>query len=167
MKTDIVLRPFTRAEYHDFFEGYENDPVMDPRPYRYDPTKTDRAFDKMQARSDWYPEYGIFLPDGYPAGCLSLKRIDRENHCCELGIIMQHDGLKNQGFGTQAIQAGIRLAHEQFGVCHIAADTASGNARMQHVLEKLGFKLVERIPYGCDMIDHWEDKLCYVLEVEA
>lgn len=167
MKTDIILRPFTRAEYHDFFEGYENDPAMDPRAYRYNPEKTDLAFDKMQARADWYPEFGIFLPDGYPAGCLSLKRIDRENACCELGIIMQHDGLKNQGLGTQAIRAGIQLAYEQYGVHRIIADTAGGNMRMQHILEKLGFKLIERTPYGCDMMDHWEDRLRYMLEVEA
>ena len=36
---------------------------------------------------------------------------------------------------------------------------------MQHVLTKLGFTQTERIPYGCDMLDYWEDKLRYVLEV--
>ena len=167
MTQTVMLRPFTRAEYHDFYEEYESDPLMDPRPYRYSWEQTERRFDAELARVAWYPSFGIFLPDGYPAGCLSLKRIDRENGCCEIGIILQHDGLKGQGIGTQAMREGIRLAREQYGVRRIMADTAGCNLRMQHVLEKLGFRLSERIAYGFDFIDHWEDKLRYVLEVDA
>ena len=163
----IQLRPFTRAEYHDFFEGYEADPRMDPRPYYYRYEHVDRCFDTDMARADWYPNYGIFrTEDDRCVGCLSLKRIDREAGTCELGIILQNDSVKNRGYGTAAVRQGMALARHEFRVRIITACTAEHNAPMQRVLEKTGFRLTERIPYGCDMLDHWEDKLCYTLEVK-
>ena len=139
--------------------------MMDPRPYHYCYEHVERCFDADQARADWYPTFGIFREDGRCVGCLSLKRIDRNAATAEIGIILQNDSVKNRGYGTQALQAGIYLAQEQYGVRHIWADTAANNLRMQHVLTKLGFTQAERIPYGCDMLDHWEDRLRYVLEV--
>ena len=168
MTPSIQLRPFTRAEYHDFFEGYEADPRMDPRPYRYRYEHVDQRFDAEQERFDWYPTFSIFrTEDDRCLGCLSLKRIDQENATCELGIILQNDSVKGHGYGTAAVAAGVHMAHDRYGVRVITAETAENNIPMQRVLEKTGFRLVKRIPYGFDLVDHWEDKLCYTLEVDA
>lgn len=161
----ITLRPFTRAEYHEFYQDYEADPIMDPNRYEYNATHVDKCFDYDQTRRDWYPVFGIFDEEGTPVGSLSIKRIDREASRCEIGIILQSDAYKNQGYGTEAMRQAIRYAAEDLGLRLIYADTMGSNARMQHILDKLGFRLIERIPRVYDMGGRMEDKLDYVLEV--
>lgn len=161
----VELRPFTRAEYHAFYADYVADPVMDPNFYHYNRDRVDRCFDLEQSRRAWYPVFGIFLPDGECVGSLALKRIDPMDRRCEIGITMKDNGCKNHGYGTQAMREAIRMASEVYGVRHIYADTMGSNRRMQHILDKLGFRFLERIPHAYDMHDRWEDKLNYVLEV--
>lgn len=164
--SSITLRPFTREEYHAFFQAYEPDPVMDPHPYRYQFTHVDRSFDFDQARRDWYPTFGIFADDR-PVGTLSLKRIDHIQHKCEIGLMMVNDTCKNRGYGTEAMRLGMELARQTYGVRHIWADTMGSNTRMQHILDKLGFRLVERIPQIYDMPGRKEDRLNYLWEADA
>lgn len=156
----ITLRFFTREEYHDFFQRYVPDPAMDPRPYCYQFTHVDRNYDYDLSRQAWYPTFGIFLDD-LPVGTLSLKRIDKEKHTCEIGLMMADDSCKNKGLGTEAMQLGMAKAVQEYGVEHIMADTMGGNTRMQHVLEKLGFTLVERIEKIYDMPGGKQDRLVY------
>ena len=164
MREEITLRPMTRDEYHDFFRRYQADPMMDPAPYRYQFTHVDKSYDYDQARKDWYPQFGIFL--GHEAiGMLALKRIDRDKQRCEIGLMMVDDTYKNKGFGTQAMREGIRVAREEYGVRHLYADTMGCNKRMQHVLEKLGFQLIERICGIYHFGDRMEDKMDYLLEI--
>lgn len=161
----IVLRPFTREEYHDFFRRYVSDPAMDPQPYRYSFEHVNRCFDYDESRRDWYPTFGIFA-DNASVGSLALKRIDKAAKKCEIGLVMADDTCKNRGYGTAAMQLGMKMAVEEYGVQHIWADTMSGNLRMQHVLDKLGFRLAERVPHVYDMPDGKQDRLIYVWEAE-
>lgn len=157
----IVLRPFTREEYHDFFRRYVPDPVMDPYPYRYSYEHVDRCFDYDESRRDRYPTFGIFADDA-SVGSLSLKRIDRAAKKCEIGLMMVDDACKNRGYGTEAMRLAMDKAVSEYGVAHIWADTMSGNTRMQHVLDKLGFRLVERVTNVFDMPGGKQDRLVYV-----
>ena len=79
----VTLRPFTREEYHDFWRRYVPDPIMDPRPYRYQQEHVECSFRYDQTRRDWYPVFGIFTEDGHAVGSLSLKRIDRQKSQCD------------------------------------------------------------------------------------
>lgn len=162
--TNVILRPFTRAEYHLFFQQYVPDPLMDPHPYRYQATHVDHQFDYDESRKEWYPTFGIFA-DEKPVGILSLKRIDKTERKCEIGLMMANDTYKNQGYGTQAMLLGIQLAAAHYDVHHIRADTMGRNTRMQHILEKLGFMLIERVPMIYDMPAGKDDRLVYLLEV--
>lgn len=163
----IYLRPFTRDEYHDFYRRYRPDSLMDPRPYRYHSEHVDRSFDYDLARFEWYPVFGIFNEDGKSVGTLSLKRIDQLYKRCELGITMVNDRYKNQGYGTAAIAEALRIAKERYGLQQILADTMGSNHRMQHLLEKFGFRLIGRTPQVYDMNDHFEDKLDYILDLNT
>lgn len=158
--TTVTLRPFTREEYHEFFRCYEPDPVMDPHPYHYQYTHVDRNYDYDESRRDCYPSFGIFA-DGAIVGTLSLKRIDREARKCEIGLMMTNDACKNHGYGTEAMRLGMAMARADYGVRFIWADTMGSNSRMQHVLDKLGFQLMERIPQVYDMPAGKEDRLVY------
>lgn len=164
MTQHIVLRPFSREEYHDFFRRYEADPAMDPTPYHYQFTHVDKSFDYDLSRQEWYPQFGIFW-ENKVIGILSLKRIDRTRQRCEIGLMMVNDDYKNHGYGTQAMMEAIRMARNDYGLKHLYADTMGSNLRMQHVLEKLGFRLVERIPHVYHFGNRVEDKLDYLLEV--
>lgn len=159
----LTLRPFTRAEYHDFFRRYVADPAMDPLPYHYQFEHVDRAFDYDCSRQDWYPTFGIFV-DETSMGCLCLKRIDRQASKCEIGLMLVDDTWKNRGYGTSAMTLGMEKAVKDYGVSRIVADTMGGNTRMQHVLSKLGFRLVERIPQVYDMPGGKQDRLVYEWE---
>ncbi len=157
----ITLRPFTREEYHDFFRRYVADPVMDPHPYHYSCEHVDRSFDFDESRREWYPTFGIFA-DGAAVGSLSLKRIDKAAKKCEIGLIMVNDTCKNRGYGTAAMQLAMEKAVSEYGMEHIWADTMGGNTRMQHVLDKLGFRMAERIAQVYDMPGGKQDRLVYV-----
>lgn len=159
----ITLRPFTREEYHDFYQRYEADPIMDPKPYHYSQEHVERSFLYDLSRADWYPTFGIFNADNLAVGTLALKRIDREKKCCEIGIVMVNDRCKNHGYGTEALRQAIVMARENYGLQTLLADTMGSNLRMQHILEKLGYRLIERIPHAYDMHDRWEDRLNYEL----
>ena len=161
--TQVTLRPFTREEYHEFFRGYEPDPMMDPHPYRYQQTHVDRNFDYDESRRDWYPTFGIFADDAI-VGTLSLKRIDRAARKCEVGLMMMNDACKNHGYGTAALRLAMEKAKTEYGVKFIWADTMGSNTRMQHVLTKLGFRLTERIEKVYDMPRGKEDRLVYCWE---
>lgn len=161
----IELRPFTREEYHDFYRCYQPDPLMDPNPYHYSHEHVDRCFDYDLSRKDWYPVFGIFDDVGCPVGTLALKRIDTLYKRCELGVMLANDSVKNRGYGTAAIKQAIDMAQNVYGLEHILADTMGQNLRMQHVLEKLGFRFVERTEHVYDMKGHWEDRLDYVLDL--
>lgn len=161
----IILRPFTRWEYHDFFQRYVPDPMMHPRPYHYQHEHVDCCFAYDESRRDWYPTFGIFA-DGTAVGALSLKRIDQETQKCEIGLMMVDDNCKNHGYGTAAMKLGMQKAVEDYGVLHIWADTMGANTRMQHILDKLGFRLVERITNAYDMPNGKQDRLVYVWDAQ-
>lgn len=163
----VSLRFCTREEYHTFFKGYVADPVMSPQPYRYQVEYVDRSFDYDLSRREWYPVYGVFGQQGEMVGILSLKRIDREKRRCELGVILRDDACKGRGLGTAAVREGVRIAQTVYGVRTILADTTGSNLRMQRVLEKLGFRLTERVERIFDFGDHREDCLYYTLEENA
>ena len=163
--SNVTLRPCSREEYHEFYRGYEPDPMMDPRPYQYQRTHVDHCFDYDEMRRAWYPTFGIF-EDERIVGTLSLKRIDSNARKCEIGLVLQNDRCKNHGIGTRAMLLGMETAVSSYGVEHIWADTMGQNKRMQHILEKLGFVLKEWIPAVYDMPSGKEDRLVYCWEAQ-
>lgn len=158
----VKLRRFTEEEYHLFFRGYTSDPMMDPSPFHYNHEQVQRSYIYNHCGyRDHYEHYGIFV-DGRPVGSFQLKRIDPDRKTCEFGIIMQNDAVKNRGIGTEAIRAGIRIAHDEYHIETVIGDTMSRNKRMIHVFEKLGFIRTEIVPEAFELPDGTkEDRLVY------
>ena len=158
----LVVRTFKEEEYHTFFKGYIPDPMMDASPFSYSYEQISRSYryNHCGFRPD-YVHYGAFL-DQAPVGSLQLKRMDRENHSCEFGIILQNDSVKNRGIGTAAIQKLMQIARERHGMEMMIGDTMQRNKRMIHVFEKLGFELVETVPDAFECSDgEKDDRLVY------
>lgn len=160
---NIDLRSFTRDNWHEFWERYVTDPIMDPNTYVYDKEKVEESFDRSLERDAWYPTYGIFLKEGKSIGLMSLKRIDYEKGSCELSIILVDDSVKGKGYGTEAVSLLIDYAFNDLGLKTVYGDTMGTNYRMQHIFEKMRFQLLERIERHYNMNDRWEDKLNYIL----
>ncbi|MBO4470895.1 MAG: GNAT family N-acetyltransferase [Clostridia bacterium] len=147
----VELRTFTEKEYHQFFREYESDPLMDPVPFVYNKEQISRsyAYNHGGFREN-YAHYGIFL-DGKPVGSFQLKRMDPVRKCCEFGIILKNDSVKNRGIGSEAIRLGLETARSRFGMKTVMGDTMGRNKRMIHVFEKLGFTLIETIPESFEL----------------
>lgn len=143
MQPAISLRPFTRSEYHNFYAHYIPDTVM-AEDYLYHRAYADRCFDYECQQQDWHPIFGIFLDEEECIGALSLKFADVDSEACEIGIILRDDTCKGHGYGTRAMQQGIALAREVYGIRQIYADTSDANERMKHILVKLDFHLTAR-----------------------
>ncbi|MER2055826.1 MAG: GNAT family N-acetyltransferase [Clostridia bacterium] len=158
----LEVRTFTEEEYHAFFMKYVPDPVMDPSPFRYSREQISRSY--LYNHGGFRPDYahfGVFL-DQIPVGSLQLKRMDREKHSCEFGIILQNDDVKDRGIGTAAIMKLMDLAKEQYSMELMTGDTMGRNKRMIRVFEKLGFELIETVPDAFELPDgQKEDRLIY------
>ena len=142
----IELRTFSEKEYHEFFRRYQSDPMMDPLPFRYNHEQISRSYVYNHGGyRDHYAQFGIFY-EQEPVGSFQLKRMDPENKCCEFGIILRDDSVKNHGIGTEAIRIGMQIARDQYQMRMITGDTMGRNKRMIHVFEKLGFTLSEIVP---------------------
>jgi len=161
----VELRTFTEEEYHEFFRGYEPDPLIDPAPFVYDPRQIAVSYRyNHDGFRDHYCHYGIFA-DGKPVGSFQLKRIDPEKRRCEFGIILQNETVRNRGIGTEAIRLGMDTARNQFGVLSVIGDTMGRNKRMQRVFGKLGFRLTGRKAGALRLPDGTVDD-CLVYEKE-
>lgn len=158
----IELRPFSEKEYHQFFRDYVPDPLMNASPFRYNREQISRSYRyNYGGFQEHYAHFGIFKAY-QPVGSFQLKRMNEQKGSCEFGIILQHDGVKNLGIGTRAIQIGMAIAREQYGMQTILGDTMGRNKRMIHVFEKLGFQLVECCPGAYELPDgSREDRLVY------
>ncbi len=142
---ELRLAPSTRELCRAFYRVFEHDPALfeDPSelvPFVYDEAAADARFDRRRERTDNRPYY-ILLGDEV-IGEVVLKHVDPEKKSCELGIMLVNDTVKNKGYGTAAERLALRIAFEELGMETVLADTLRANARSQHVLEKLGFRLV-------------------------
>ena len=136
-------------------------------PFHYNPEQVSSSYRyNYGGFQKGYAHFGIFLDD-LPVGSFQLKRINYENHSCEFGIILQHDGYKNRGIGTEAIRIGMNIAKAEFHVSTIFGDTMRRNVRMRRVFEKLGFELCETVKNAYELPEGgYEDRLVWKKNLE-
>lgn len=163
----ITLSPFTEEQYHRFFRGYVQDPLMSSVPFRYNREQIANSYRyNYGGFRKGYRHYGIFL-NGDPIGSFQLKRIDPVNRTCEFGIILQNDRYKNRGIGTEAIRIGIEIARKEFHIRTVFGDTMRRNIRMIRVFEKLGFELCETVGNAFELAEGgFEDRLVWRKQLE-
>ena len=141
----IRLKVMTREVCHELYKHWTNDAsiYMDMRlfqPYVYDEAAVNRYFDaKGQDASRRL--FAIMLGDQV-IGEVQLKQIDYDKKECTLSVHMQNDAVKGKGYGTQAERLALRIAFDELEMTAVNADTVIKNTRSQHVLEKVGFRLV-------------------------
>ena len=140
---ELRIIPETRETIHAFFRALVQDPALFAEgeafvPYAYDAAAVDARFDALQTRTD--KRSCAIVSDGAVIGNLEVKHIDAAAKSCELGICLTDDGVKNRGYGTQALRLALRLCFEELDFETVTARCLRTNTRSQHVLEKLGFR---------------------------
>ena len=139
----IHLRPMTADMYHRYFQEYESDPdlCLDKStytPYVYDAEKVDRYIQKQinLHRIPFAIEH-----EGEMVGEILLKNITPEQ-CATLSLSMKQAKYKDRGFGTASEKLAIDYVFYRLDIPTLYADTICTNIRSQHVLEKVGFRLI-------------------------
>ena len=134
----VSLKPMTRQICHEFYKEFQNDPAIGHYyEYVYTPEIADRYFDNNAVLDRKL--FAIMAGDRIVGEC-KLKGIDLQKRECSMGIHLQNDAVKGQGYGTQAERLLLRYAFEELGMLAVHADAALKNTRSQHVLEKVGFR---------------------------
>ena len=152
----ITITPMTKELARAYYREFIMDTDLFEDPSKFIPFQYSDSF--SDARVDRYAEMGrIFMAvmlEGKPIGELVLKKIDRSQMTCELGISMINDSYKNRGYGTKAEKLILEYAFETLKMKTVFADTLINNLRSQHVLEKVGFVRTHQdghfIYYRCD-----------------
>ena len=140
----LSLSGMTRERCHAFYRGYESDPAlfmdMDRfQPFVYRPEWVDARFDAHRQQGRLM--FAILLGERV-IGELEFKQMDREAGTCVLGIALQNDSVKGKGYGTEAERQALCYAFDELGMQTVYADAVLKNVRSQHVLEKVGFRLI-------------------------
>lgn len=153
---NIRLEVMTKKLARRYFSRFELDPALfsnpeDFRPYVYSPSKSDETVDRYFRLGRVY--LAVML-DEEPIGEVVLKKIDRTQKHCTLGISLRSDEFKNKGFGTEAEFLTLQYAFDIMEMETVYADSLLGNFRSRRVLEKVGFQETGRddgfIYYRCD-----------------
>ena len=142
---ELKLQRMTRKLCHELYKEWENDEDIYRdmslfKPYVYNEDAVNRYYDSKQDSSRIL--FAIMLSDK-PIGELQLKQIDYDKKECTLSIHMQNDCAKGKGYGTKAEQLAVKYAYDELGMKAVNADTVKRNTRSQHVIEKIGFKLIK------------------------
>lgn len=153
MSSEVKLKAMTAEMYHEFFKEYENDMDLyldkkDYFDYKYEKEKVD-AYIQKQVNLNRKP-FAIMLGEEI-VGELKIYDII-EGESAKLGITVKNKNYKDKGFGTQAEKLAVKYVFEELDIPVLYADSILTNTRSQHVLEKVGFKLM----YTDEQRKHYE-----------
>lgn len=143
MNQEICLRPMTAEMYHAYFREYQNDMdlYIEKRAYQaytYDEEKVNRY---IQRQADLKRKVFAIMLGEEMVGELVIKNII-EHKCATMGLAMKNAKYKDRGFGTRAEQLAIAYVFHELDIPVLYADAILSNKRSQHVLEKVGFRLI-------------------------
>lgn len=144
MNSEVYLLPMTAELYHEYFKEYQNDLdlYIDKNaytPYIYDEEKVNRY---IQKQIDLNRKPFAIMCSREMVGELIIKNIE-EHKCATMGIAMKNAKYKDRGFGTKAEQLAIEYVFHELDIPVLYADSILSNTRSQHVLEKVGFRLIK------------------------
>lgn len=75
-------------------------------------------------------------------GLIDLFDFDPKNNRAGIGIVIQETAVRNQGFGSQALELLIHYAFEHLGLHQLFANIATSNAASIKLFTTFGFQLV-------------------------
>ena len=82
------------------------------------------------------------LYDDEIVGEIVIKNIE-PHQCATMSIVLKNAKYKDRGIGTQAERLAVQYVFQDLDIPTLYADTVRTNIRSQHVLEKVGFTLIQ------------------------
>lgn len=163
MDQEVWLKPMTAQMYHEYFREYQNDPDLHLDPgactaYTYDAQNVERYIKRQE---DLNRRTFAIMHGGEMVGEIIIKNIE-PGKCATMGLSMKNAHFKDRGFGTRAERLAVRYVFDELDIPVLYADALITNSRSQHVLEKVGFRLIREegdFRYYCierEMIDRQE-----------
>ena len=143
MSEKVYLLPMTAEMYHEYFKEYQNDLDLYIgkdlyTDYVYNQDKVNQYIKKQQ---DLMRKCFAIMCGGEMVGELIIKNME-EQICATMSICMRNEKYKDQGYGTKAERLAIEYVFHELDIPTLYADVILSNTRSQHVLEKVGFRLV-------------------------
>ena len=144
MCNEVYLLPMTAGMYHAYFKEYQNDMdlYIDKSlyvSYSYDEEKVNQY---IKRQTDLNRKSFAIMCGDEMVGELIIKNIE-EHRCATMGLAMKNAQYKDRGFGTKAEELAIQYVFHELDIPVLYADSILSNTRSQHVLEKVGFKLMK------------------------
>lgn len=97
--------------------------------------------------------------DGRMIGGCGFEKVSPEDRHAELGIAIGDKAYWDGGYGTDTMRALCRFGFEIMNLHRIQLDVYAGNARAQHVYEKVGFRVEARKRQGIYKFGAYQDVL--------
>ena len=142
MNDNVYLTKMTRAIAEAYFKEFCYDDAL---------FLNGQAITQFNYSDQWVDDYlakkrncvhlAIMCNDK-PIGEILFKRIDPVAGTAVLSIHLQNDSVKGKGYGTYAEKLAIKYAFSELKLNAIYADVIKKNRRSIHVLEKVGFQLI-------------------------
>ena len=144
MNKEIYLLPMTAEMYHEYFKEYQNDPdlYIDKGSYTFYLYDEDKVNQYIHRQIDLKRKTFAIMFGDEMVGELIIKNI-KERQCATLGLALKNTKYKDRGFGTKAEQLAIQYVFNELDIPVLYADSILTNTRSQHVLEKVGFRLIK------------------------
>ena len=144
MSEEIYLLPMTAQMYHEYFKEYQNDLdlYIDKEAYTVYSYEEEKVNQYIQRQIDLGRKVFAIMFGNEIVGELVIKNIE-EHKCATMGLAMKNTAYKDRGFGTKAEQLAIEYVFNELDIPVLYADSILSNKRSQHVLEKVGFRLIK------------------------
>lgn len=159
----LELRSLTREHLPELIR-WEADPVLrdlnddDPAPARPEDVEATVNAWLRPGREDLFPWAIHRRSDGACIGWCQLARVASE---WRLGLTIGAREEWGSGFGLEVVDALVAHAFEALGAARVLGEIHEFNARSVRLLERAGFRLVERIPAAVRRGDRSWDELVF------
>ena len=134
----------TAQMYHEYFKEYQNDLdlFIDKEAYTTYSYEEEKVNQYIQRQIELKRKVFAIMFGDEMVGELVIKNIE-EHKCVTMGLAMKNATYKDKGFGTKAEQLAIEYVFNDLDIPVLYADSILSNKRSQHVLEKVGFRLIK------------------------
>lgn len=135
----VILRPIQTDDFR-YIIKWSNDPEI--KKYYDDDYPKTLAESKewyKKIKSNRYQQKFMVVVDGEPIGDLELDHITWRSGDAELRIRIGEKHLWNNGYGTDAIQVGLKYAFGKLNLSRVYLRVYADNLRAIHSYEKAGF----------------------------
>ena len=85
--------------------------------------------------------FKVFLNNGTEIGNIVLRYIDSKRRCATIGMIIENQNYRGNGYGTEAGRVLLDYSFNILGLRRVEAETMENNEGGQRSLEKIGLVL--------------------------